>query len=135
MFECLLASIPAAYLILEYTRGKALKTIVQITGQLCTMRITLPSIKALAFIAVFARNAAAQATSTTDVIAATPAPNDTPDFKYQFKINFSGGECTELQQKHIESALKNIGALAYRGGLWQTTPFRDWTPESELLVW
>ena len=110
-------------------RRKAWETIVQITDQLCTMLITLPSIKKLAFIAVFARNAAAQANSTMGVIAATPAPSATPDFQYQFKIDFSGGKCTQNQQRYIEAALKNIGALAYRGGLWQTTPFRDWTPE------
>ena len=98
------------------------------------MLITPHSLKTLALVAVFAKNAIAQATSATGIsIASLPAPTDPPNFQYSFNVVFEGGQCSGSQQLEILNTMQNVAGLADRAKLWKTDPSHD--RQDEVDYW
>ena len=93
------------------------------------MLITWPSLKALALVAVFARNAAAVSNPSTGVIVGpTPYPTAKPEKNHDFKIVFTNGSCSESQQRTTMETLDSIANMVEQTTIWKTdrTGDHDW---------
>lgn len=65
-------------------------------------------------------------------IQSQPNPNDKPNFKYSFNVQFTSS-CDASQQAAVLKSMQYAAGLADRLQLWQNDAFHNW--QSELDYW